>query len=319
VPVCDRAGARIFYEDRGDGPPVLLVHGGPHERMGGSRFWTEPGISGALITAGYRVILPDRRWSGGATEAPVVPHTWTLEAEDLAAVLGCTETGPALVVAGSNGCSAALRLAVDHGDLVAGLVLAWPVAPRDRRLEAGFERSAAFVASAGADAYIDRLRTGIPGSASPGPGAAFGVALTADRAAKASFALLSAAQAARLIRLSAAALFVGETVRSVSDKELRGLRASAMTVAVIRPSSDGPFHTRAVAEGLAGLTGARPLGGAIPESPSPEFPAARERFNSDLRAFLAAANQSAYGLGFSGSPAAPVREDEPGQHEAPEQ
>jgi pimeloyl-ACP methyl ester carboxylesterase len=229
VPVCDRAGARIFYEDRGDGPPVLLVHGGLHERMGGSRFWTEPGITGALTTAGFRVILPERRWSGGATEAPVVPHTWTLEAEDLAAVLGCTETGPALVVAGSNGCSAALRFAVDHGDLVAGLVLAWPVAPRDRRLEAGFERSAAFVASAGADGYLDRLRTGIPGWASPGPGAAFGVALTADRAARASFALLSAAQAATLIRRSAAALFVGETVRGVSDKELRGLLASAMT------------------------------------------------------------------------------------------
>jgi hypothetical protein len=89
---------------------------------------------------------------------------------------------------------------------------------------------------------------------------------------------------------------------------------------VIPPSSDGPFHTRAVAEGLAGLTGARPLGGAFPEPPSTDFPAARERFNSDLRAFLVAAAQPAYGLRrLSGSPAPPVREDEPGQHEAPEQ
>jgi pimeloyl-ACP methyl ester carboxylesterase len=278
---------------------VLLVHGGLHERMSGARFWTGPGITGALVTAGYRVILPDRRWSGGATEAPLVPHTWTLEAEDLAAVLRHLGAGPAMVVAGSNGCSAALRLAVDRSDLVAGLVLAWPVAPRDRRLEEAFERSAAFVASAGTGAYLAELGGG---PRQPrGPGLAFGVALIADHTARASFALLNGAQAASLMRRSAAGLFTGETVRGVSDDELGSLRASATTVAVIPPAMDGPFHTRAVAEGLGDLAGARPVGAGFPESPSPDFPAARERFNAELQTLLGAATRPA--RGFSGSAA----------------
>ena len=184
MPVCERVGARIFYEDRGDGPPVLLVHGGLHEPMSASRFWTEAGITDALVAAGHRVIVPHRRWSPGATEAAVVPHTWMLEGEDLAAVLRHAHPGPAVVLAGSNGCSAALRLAVDAGGLVAGLVLAWPVGPRDRRLEAAFERSAAFVAAEGVAAYLDELRGGVPGWASKRPGLAFGVALTTDRTAE---------------------------------------------------------------------------------------------------------------------------------------
>jgi pimeloyl-ACP methyl ester carboxylesterase len=202
---------------------VLLVHGGLHEPMSAARFWTNPGVTDALIVAGHRVIVPDRRWSEGATEAPVVPHTWMLEGEDLAAVLRHAGTGPALVMAGSNGCSAALRLAIDASDLVAGLVLAWPVGPRDRHLEAAFERSAAFVASQGVGAYLDELRCGVPGWASKRPGLAFGVAITTDRTARASFALLTSGGAASLIGRSAASLFSGETVRGVSDEELRGL------------------------------------------------------------------------------------------------
>jgi pimeloyl-ACP methyl ester carboxylesterase len=179
--------------------------------MAGSRLWTEPEITCEVVTAGYRVILPDRRWSGGATQAPVVPHTWSLEAEDLAAVLRHLGAGPALVVAGSNGCSAAVRLAVDRSDLVAGLVLAWPVAPRDAPLQEAFERSAAFVASAGTGAYLDEVGGGL--QEPRGPGLAFGVALIADRATRESFALLNGAQAASLMRRSAAGLFSGETLR----------------------------------------------------------------------------------------------------------
>jgi pimeloyl-ACP methyl ester carboxylesterase len=298
MPFCERDGVRISYEDRGDGPPVLLVHGGLHERMTGSRFWTEPGITGGLVTAGYRVILPDRRWSGGSTEARVVPHTWSLEAEDLAAVLRHLGAGPALVVAGSNGCSAAVRLAFDRSDLVAGLVLAWPVAPRDAPLAEAFERPAAFVASAGTGAYLDE----VGGLQEPrGPGLAFGVALIADRTARESFALLNGTQAASLMRRSAAGLFTSETLRGATDDELRGLRASATTVAVIPPARDGPFHTRAVAEALGGPAGAQPVGSGFPESPSPGFPAARERFNAELRTLLGAAGRPA--TSFSGSAA----------------
>jgi hypothetical protein len=89
-------------------------------------------------------------------------------------------------------------------------------------------------------------------------------------------------------------------VRGVSDEELRGLRDSTTVAAVIPPASDGAFHTRAVAEGLAQLAGAPAPGAGFPESPSPEFPAVSERFNSGLRDLLAGANRS---KGLAGSAA----------------
>jgi hypothetical protein len=107
-------------------------------------------------------------------------------------------------------------------------------------------------------------------------------------------------------------------VRGVSDEELRGLR-DATRVAVIPPASDGPFHTRAVADGLADLVGAPPLGAGFPESPSPEFPAVLDRFDSELRELLAGVTRPTELPWLSGSPAATARKDEPGQHESPEQ
>jgi pimeloyl-ACP methyl ester carboxylesterase len=157
--------------------------------------------TGAVAAAGYRVLLPDRRWLGGGTTAPVSEHTWALEGDDLAAMLRHAGAAPALVVAASNACPAALRLALDQPELVAGLVLAWPPLREDPWLRGAFERSAAFVASAGTQAYLDALRRqGVPGWREQRPGLAFGVALTLDPLARESFERLEAAQAAALLR-----------------------------------------------------------------------------------------------------------------------
>lgn len=120
---------------------------GLHERMDARRFWVAPGVAGSVAAAGYRVLLPDRRWSGAATTGPVSEHTWALEGADLGAVPRHAGAAPALVVAGSNGCSAALRLALDQPELVAGLVLAWPPLREDGWLLEAFERSTDFAAA----------------------------------------------------------------------------------------------------------------------------------------------------------------------------
>ena len=96
------------------GPPVVLVHGGlPHEGMNAQQFWLDTGVVAALVVAGADVAAPDRMPD---------PADWRDEAAHLAAFL---ETG-ATVIAGSNGCSAALRLALDHPELVGRLALCWP-------------------------------------------------------------------------------------------------------------------------------------------------------------------------------------------------
>jgi pimeloyl-ACP methyl ester carboxylesterase len=291
--VCERDGASIHYQDSGvNGMPVLFVHGGLHDLMDAQRFWEAPGVAGAVAAAGYRVLLVDRRWTGGSTSAPVATHTWRLEAGDLAAVLRHAGAWPALVVGGSNGCSAAARLGLDDAALVAGLVLCWPVAGQalaHDRLAADFERSAAFLAVAGPQAYLEELRLhGLPRVLEGRPGLAFGAALLRDARARASFLKLDGAQAARLVRASAQALLGGETLRGVADAELRRLRAAGPAVRVVAPATDDLEHAVAIAEHAAALAGAEPPGSGFPETPVAEFAAARERFTTALLALLGA-------------------------------
>jgi pimeloyl-ACP methyl ester carboxylesterase len=295
--VCERDGASIHYQDSGaNGMPVLLVHGGLHDLMEAERFWVTPGVAGAVAAAGYRVLLADRRWAGGATSAPLTTHTWQLEAADLAAVLRHASAWPALVVAGSNGCPAAARLALDDAALVAGLVLCWPVAGQalaHDRLVAGFERSAAFLATSGTQAYLEELRLrGVPRGNQGQPGLAFGAALLRDARARDSFLKLDGAQAARLVRESARALLGGETLRGVSDSELRGLRATGPAVRVVAPATDDLEHAVAIAEHAAALAGAEPPGTGFPVTPVARFEAAREGFTAELLALLGALGQA---------------------------
>jgi pimeloyl-ACP methyl ester carboxylesterase len=91
------------------------VHGGLWEdAMTAHRFWTAPGVTAGLQQAGFIVLAPNR-----LQRAP----SWEAEAEHLAA--GLPER-PVTVIAASNGCSAALRLALASPARVTRLLLAWP-------------------------------------------------------------------------------------------------------------------------------------------------------------------------------------------------
>jgi pimeloyl-ACP methyl ester carboxylesterase len=70
----------IGYDDKGSGPPLVLIHGHPFDRS----MWT-PQVE-AFAARGWRVIAPDLRGYGQST---VVPGTTTLSdfARDIAALL----------------------------------------------------------------------------------------------------------------------------------------------------------------------------------------------------------------------------------------
>jgi pimeloyl-ACP methyl ester carboxylesterase len=93
---------------------LLLIHGGLWEDMDAERFWRRPGITGGLERRGFTVIAPDR---------PRRAPSWAADAEHVASFLSAT---PVTVVAGSNGCSVAVRLALEHPRSVSRLLLAWP-------------------------------------------------------------------------------------------------------------------------------------------------------------------------------------------------
>jgi pimeloyl-ACP methyl ester carboxylesterase len=70
----------IGYDDKGSGPPLVLIHGHPFDRS----MWT-PQVE-AFAARGWRVIAPDLRGYG---QSAVVPGTTTLSdfARDIAALL----------------------------------------------------------------------------------------------------------------------------------------------------------------------------------------------------------------------------------------
>jgi pimeloyl-ACP methyl ester carboxylesterase len=125
---------------------LVLVHGGLWEDMDAERFWVRPGVVDGLRDAGFAVAAPDR--------APRAT-SWEAEAEHLAGLL---PAGPVTLVAGSNGCSAAVALALSRPVLVERLLLAWPATAGDPEIDT---RTADAMARLGADqATIDGLLDG---------------------------------------------------------------------------------------------------------------------------------------------------------------
>jgi 3-oxoadipate enol-lactonase len=108
----------VFVRDtRGDGPPVVLIHG-----------WTVTadlnwlGCYRALSRAGYRVLAVDLRGHGRGIRS-AAPFRLRDCADDIAALLDVLGLGPALVVGYSMGGPVAQLLVRDHPDVVAGAVL----------------------------------------------------------------------------------------------------------------------------------------------------------------------------------------------------
>lgn len=59
-------------------------------------------------------------------DRPTDARSWSEEAEALAATIAAAGHSQVALVAGSNGCSVALRLMLDRPDLVARTLLCWP-------------------------------------------------------------------------------------------------------------------------------------------------------------------------------------------------
>jgi pimeloyl-ACP methyl ester carboxylesterase len=107
-------GSSFYYEEKGDGPPILLIP------PAGSTASTWGTLVGDLAGAG-RVIAYDRRGytrSGGEVVRSAAEHT-----RDAAAVLEALAARPAVAVGTSAGATIALDLAVRRPDLVRAVVV----------------------------------------------------------------------------------------------------------------------------------------------------------------------------------------------------
>jgi 3-oxoadipate enol-lactonase len=105
VPAVDVNGARLWYDEAGDGEAVVLLHGG----LGDSGLW-EPVVP--FLAERFRTIRTDLRFFGRST-GPVVPWSWQ---EDTVGVLDALGLERAAVVGLSMGGKLALDVALAHPD-----------------------------------------------------------------------------------------------------------------------------------------------------------------------------------------------------------
>jgi esterase len=156
VPAAHVNGIRLYYEEHGEGAPILCIHGGGSSAL----LWAE--AFDELARLG-RVIAYDRR---GCTRSerpePYERTTVAEQADDAAALLDALAATPAVVIGRSYGGAVAVDLALRYPDHVRALVLLegdalglstagleWTRAIRDRLREVA--------ASDGVDAVYEAL------------------------------------------------------------------------------------------------------------------------------------------------------------------
>jgi len=129
VPLLDRDGVKIYYEDHGHGPPILLSHG----YCATCRMWN--GQISALV-ARHRVIVWDMR-GHGESDDPADPRAYSeaLTVEDMAALL--RRCGIDRTVIGGLSLGGYMSLAFHHAhpEMVEALML-FDTGPGFRNAEA---------------------------------------------------------------------------------------------------------------------------------------------------------------------------------------
>jgi len=98
----------LYYEDHGQGQPVVLIHGYPLD----GHSWERQ--SAALLQAGYRVITYDRRGFGQSSQ-PTTGYDYDTFAADLKAVLDTLDLRDAVLVGFSMGTGEVARYIANHG------------------------------------------------------------------------------------------------------------------------------------------------------------------------------------------------------------
>lgn len=111
----DINGVDMWYDERGQGDPLVLLHGG----LTDSRDF---GGNLEALASQFRVYLPERRGHGHTADVEG-PLTLELMAQDSVAFLETIVRQPVELVGYSAGAAVALRVAVARPDLVDKLVL----------------------------------------------------------------------------------------------------------------------------------------------------------------------------------------------------
>ena len=106
-------GISMYYAVFGEGPPVLMIHGG----LAYAGVWT---YQARDLAADHTVIVADSRGHGRSTRN-AAPYSYHLMAEDYLALLDDLKIGKVAVVGWSDGANIGLDLAMNHPDRISRL------------------------------------------------------------------------------------------------------------------------------------------------------------------------------------------------------
>jgi 3-oxoadipate enol-lactonase len=117
MPVASINGVDLYYEITGQGEPVVLLHG----YTGSSQDWA---YQVAALSPHYRVITPDHR-GHGRSAAPAKEDDYSVKilSDDVYSLLKLLNVRKCCLAGHSLGGFTALQFAVEHQDMLAGLVL----------------------------------------------------------------------------------------------------------------------------------------------------------------------------------------------------
>ncbi|HEY4345163.1 MAG TPA: alpha/beta hydrolase [Parvibaculum sp.] len=107
-------GVRIYYETYGEGPPVLVLHGG-------TAFLETMHYQISALAKNHLVIAPDSRGHGRSQDGDGPLH-YTQMADDMLKLMDLLKIGKADVVGWSDGGNIGLILAMQHPDRIGRVV-----------------------------------------------------------------------------------------------------------------------------------------------------------------------------------------------------
>ncbi len=113
----DVNGLRLYYELHGDGPPLVLIHGG------GSTITTSFGKILPLLAEMHQVIALELQAHGHTSDRDAA-ESFEQDADDVAGLLSYLKIEKAALLGFSNGGSTALQVAIRHPEKVQSLVVA---------------------------------------------------------------------------------------------------------------------------------------------------------------------------------------------------
>jgi pimeloyl-ACP methyl ester carboxylesterase len=128
-------GARLYYQQTGDGPDVVLIHAVTSNQA----VWVFTGLTDAVASAGFRATTYDLR-GHGASDTPPTGYTSADMAADLRGLLESLKIASAFIVGHSFGGVVGLHAAILHPASIAGVILSDSFFPGLREVEPNYGR-----------------------------------------------------------------------------------------------------------------------------------------------------------------------------------